>query len=895
MWNANSIVAHQAEFLNFIETNNFAATLISETFLTPKHRFVMANHSCFRSDRPTRGGGTAIVVQNNVKHFQIHLPKLESIEAIGIQIETSSGPLRLISAYLPPNSPYHSNDIDLLLNSNLPTLIAGDLNSKSPAWNSRTTNFHGKLLLKHSLQSDFSVAGPSDPTHYPANSKHLPDVLDIIIFKNLTHSIELETLNSLNSDHNPVAITIGDEIASFTPSIKYNYRKANWKQFRLELDKLIDSTPVNTVQNIETAVANFTTNVFKAVDVSVPKSIPGRCSIYDLPFSIKKSIAVKNRARRIWQKFRTPDLKRIYETLRDKVKTEITEFRSQQWEQCVGDLKIQDNSVWQMARRMTNKKEPSPPLQGKTHLACSPRDKAEVLADTLEESFQANPISDNSFFKKVESEVIDYIFKNDPKIISDREDHEPCSAEEVIAIIKTLKNKKAPGSDQVNNNILKELSAKAGSRLVEILNACLKLQHFPQSWKEARVVVFPKPGKSRKDPNNYRPISLLSSISKILERLLLRRMESHATEHNIIINQQFGFRKKHSTLHQLLRVTNFISQGFNINKATGIIFLDVSKAFDRVWHLGLLHKLISLSFPPFIINIIRSYIYGRSFYVSVGNERSGSRLIKAGVPQGSIIGPFLFNIFTNDIPTDLPNTHLALYADDAAIMSQSFQNLTIEQNLQSSVNILLEWYQKWRIALNNTKTTATLFQRKRPKNAKFKAKPSVTLDGSPIVWQPSSQYLGVTLDSKLNFKTHISNTRCKVVKKMSALYPLFTAKSMPIRLKIHLYKTIIRPVITYACPIWSNFFHKSKAIKNKIQILQNKALKLSTFSSNIARTEDLHRDLNVEMLHEHILKLNQNFFNQLADNPNPLINSQITNITNSAWDIYPRPIESLNI
>jgi endonuclease/exonuclease/phosphatase family metal-dependent hydrolase len=889
-WNANGIRTRHAELQNLLDTEDFTAALICETHLAEKDKLAMAGYDIYRVDRPTLGGGTAIVVRRSCKSHEIPLPALNTMEAVGVQVETPSGPLRLIAAYIRPQAKLHTSDFDKLLDTTLPTIIAGDLNAKHTSWNSRVCNTKGRSLYSHSCKSDFIVAGPLEPTHHSNVLSHRPDVLDIVVYKNIRHSVELQTRTSLSSDHNPVQITIGDELEQHEPSLKFNYRRTDWDLFRSELESRVRHDPLTTKQDLDDAVLQLTTAIFEAIELSAPRSQPGRCSIFDLPDHIKKSIAVKNQARRRWQHHRTADTKLHYNQLEKLLKEEIQEHRSAKWESAVGKLQVADNSVWKMARTLTGKKEPNPPIQGKTHLACSPRDKAEVLAESLEESFTPNAPSQHT--PQVEKLVRDYLADHPPAAVEEAGNIETCTAEEVIRLAGKLPNKKAPGVDGITNEIIKELPAEAGRRLVAIFNAALRLQHFPTSWKEAKVVVFPKPGKSHRDPANYRPISLLSGLSKLFEKLILARLTSHCEDHNLLPDQQFGFRSQHSCDHQLLRVTNKIAHGLNTNKPTGVVFLDVAKAFDRVWHEGLLFKLILRKFPNSLVNLVASYLGNRSFHVALRGERSASRQIRAGVPQGSILAPFLFNIFTSDMPTKLPGTEVALYADDAAIYSQSYDNAVIARNLQASLNELAKWYASWRMALNSSKTTATLFARKRSKR-KLTTLPKLTLNGDDIEWTPTSKYLGVTLDEKLTWKKHIQDIRQKTSKKLGALYPLFSSKSMPLHTKVQLYKMTIRPVMTYATPTWSSALKQPRAMKT-MQTIQNRALKISAGLPMYARTVSLHRDLGVEMLRDHVLKLNKNFYEKLEDNPNPLISEQ-RNFKENPWDRYNRPISALSI
>ncbi|GFU76544.1 probable RNA-directed DNA polymerase from transposon BS [Trichonephila clavipes] len=220
-----------------------------------------------------------------------------------------------------------------------------------------------------------------------------------------------------------------------------------------------------------------------------------------------------------------------------------------------------------------------------------------------------------------------------------------------------------------------------------------------------------KPGKDPTQAESFRPIALLSILGKVAEKIILTRLYQHVDTNNILIPEQHGFRPDLSTTHQLLRVVETIKSGFNDKKSTGAVFLDIQKAFDRVWREGLIFKLIKYDFPSPLIKLISSYLADRNFSVRINDTYSSHRPTEAGVAQGTLISPLLFNIYVNDIPIH-HNTTLCMFADDTAILASHTEPKLVARAINRHLLVLEDWFSKWKIALNVAKTEAVFFTRK---------------------------------------------------------------------------------------------------------------------------------------------------------------------------------------
>ena len=250
----------------------------------------------------------------------------------------------------------------------------------------------------------------------------------------------------------------------------------------------------------------------------------------------------------------------------------------------------------------------------------------------------------------------------------------------------------APENDGISTVMLRHLSKHAIQHLTLLFNSLLQLGYFLTLWKAAKVIPIHKQNKPPSDANSYRPISLLSSISKLLERIIASRLTTFINQNHLIPDTQFGFRKQHCTVSQLTRIVDHISHGCNLRKHTGMALLDLEKAYDTVWITGLLYKVIVLKIPKYLLFILRSYLEGRTYTVHKNDACSTPISPPAGLPQGAVLSTTLFTLYIADIPHP-PDTQLALYADDIAILSQSWRPETISRRLNSAMSQLLRYLQ----------------------------------------------------------------------------------------------------------------------------------------------------------------------------------------------------------
>jgi hypothetical protein len=298
--------------------------------------------------------------------------------------------------------------------------------------------------------------------------------------------------------------------------------------------------------------------------------------------------------------------------------------------------------------------------------------------------------------------------------------------------------------------------------------------------------MVPKPGKPINDVTSYRPISLLPLPSKIFEKLLLQRLRSDIDLTALLPNYQFGFRTGQSTSPQAQRIVHEIAKSLEEKRLCTAFFLDVAQAFDRVRHTGLLYKLKTTLSSSYYL-LLKSYLHSRFYQGSY----SSCHEVLSGVPQGSVLGPLLYLIFTADLPTT-DHTTIANFADDTGLLAIHSDPTVASQYLQVHLNILHDWFVTWKIQVNQVKSSHVTFTTTRA------ICPQVTMNVLPIPTRTNVKYLELHLDQKLTWSTHIKTKRLHLNLKLRSMYWLLGRKSqLSLANKLLLYKCVLKPVWTY--------------------------------------------------------------------------------------------------
>ena len=402
--------------------------------------------------------------------------------------------------------------------------------------------------------------------------------------------------------------------------------------------------------------------------------------------------------------------------------------------------------------------------------------------------------------------------------------------EEIRDIIVNLDPNKASGPDQISNKMIKRVAGAISKPLHIIFNRSLSENIFPDIWKLGNLVPLFKKG-DKSIPANYRPVSLLSNFGKILERIVFKHIYNHLISNDLLFKYQSGFRPGHSTTFQLIDIFHHICQSFDEKQYSCMVFCDISKAFDKVWHKGLLFKLRQNGIKGNLLAWISNYLSSRKQRVQINSSTSSLLSVNAGVPQGSVLGPLLFLVYVNDIAENLLSL-VRLFADDSSLFFSATNLRDIEGIINHDLVLISAWAKKWLVDFNPIKTVAILFTL-RP----LDFLPLLNFNNTIINFVESHKHLGITLSYNGQWHPHIETiltSAYKVLGIMRKLKYKFTRQALN-----QMYVSYVRPLLEYSSIVWDGC---SEQDKTSLERLQNEAARIVTGLTKSTSIENLYNE-----------------------------------------------------
>ena len=432
----------------------------------------------------------------------------------------------------------------------------------------------------------------------------------------------------------------------------------------------------------------------------------------------------------------------------------------------------------------------------------------------------------------------------------------PVSENDVLKVMRKIKTRKASGPDGLHPRYIKSVALIIAKPLTHIINKSIETGNVPHGMKVAKVVPAYKSG-SRTKATNYRPISLLTVLTKVIESLVYDQVDRYLSIREILTDNQYGFRKEKSTKGALIRFINTVQKDLDNKKRAAAVYIDLKKAFDTVNHDILLKKLEIYGIRGHALGWFKSYLNDREQYVACGQAKSNMAAVNFGVPQGSNLGPLLFLIYINDLPKCLTNGQATLYADDTTIYNTANHTNELQHKTNEDLKNLVEWFRANKLTLNTSKTYACMFGEKPTQEIEIK------IGDTHINMSQSVKYLGVHVDSKLSWKAHIAYVANKINQTIGALYRVrhcLNTKAMKM-----IYYSLIHSHLLYCQEVWGTAY---KSALVPLVVAQKKAIRMITKANYRASTAPLFKQLEIKPLIDEIKYRRALLSYEIVKNPN---------------------------
>lgn len=751
--------------------------------------------------------------------------------------------------------------------------MAGDLNACSKTIGCSYQNESGNILERALTDFDFVLLNDHSPTHEKNN------ILDLFICSpDLAHNFEefrVDDSSCLGSDHFPVQVGLNFCPFRVNPNkeIKLNIAKTDWEKYKSILNsKKSDNLEPEKLQDF------ITNSIIETIKICTPV-YKNTSHKNELPREIINLIKEKRKVRNLFKKTNIIDLKQKYNKLTQTIKSKISEFKTNNWDVFLNKLgpnPLSSKPFWQKINKFKKKGSDSiKDLKVGEKIYTDEKSKCQIFGNQLENTFKIDP--SEAFDKKFEEEVLTFLKTEQEKHKPPFNDFKNFNTKELTTAIKKLKSKSAMGPDEIHNLYLKNLPPHFLNYLLVLFNSCVRNNCYPEVWKLALVKMLPKKNSNLSEPSSYRPISITSCLGKLYERLIANRLREFLESKNILTKIQSGFRTQRSTTDNILFLTQKITESFNNKKNLIATFFDISKAFDKVWHQGLIYKMHKYNIPKYIIIWTATFLKDRKFKIKINSSISEEYSISAGVPQGAVVSPILFNIYINDIPQleKINSSYTNLFADDLITFSIYKKNKRLtELKLNRYLNELEKWLLKFKMKICAAKCSYTIFSRNKKQLNTFNFNLKIFNEQIPKAKNP--KFLGITFDPFLSFGEHIANIQKQAENRLNIL-KIISHKSWKLKTEtlFNIYKTLISSLFNYSSFCANLISHKWL---KKLQIIQNSAVRIIfklPYDTPTSELISIAEAFKIPMVKERLFNLNKNYLSKNLESSNPLINKLV--------------------
>lgn len=804
--NVRSINKNLNSLLAFIAKQGEAFEIVAttETWLRRHENIIIPGYVTVSQPRESRyrGGGVALFVTDSLQYTILSSVSCCSPELEALFLKLECG-LIVGVVYRPPSSglAVFFDKLEIILSSltrcnTNRVLIVGDMNIDTISAN---TIDYTCLLRSYNFRN--LINSPTRITTFSATS------IDHAL-TNIDAGVSAGLYQTPISDHLPIFVK-----ANISPIIKVNkpghITRINYESFRNKL--LLISTDLIYHEDVNIEFSNLINTLVELIKCSSRNEVSSQRYKPICPWMTEEILNILRKKDYWYHKWLHHKGNEYYlyqfKCARNKSVSLMRARKKEYFTRRIQGAAGNSKKMWEVVNEITRNSRKCSTLPSK------------LTKNTVDEF--------NTFFTSVGPDLAaklpDASKQSDPPspVVNSFALHE-VELNEVLSVVTALATNKASGLDGIPAKLIKENIDILGPILCRLFNHSLHKCTYPSSLKIARVTPVFKDGDSS-DPSSYRPISVLSVINNIFEKILCKRVHHFLEKYNIICPQQHGFRPKHSTSSAVITLTQAINSALHNNRLAVVIFLDIKKAFDTVNHEIMLNKLRTYGFRERVLDFFSSYFTNRQQVVSMNNLTSSVQYLHTGVPQGSTLGPLLFSLYVNDLPQILTSANAVMYADDTAIIVTANHAAELESIANIELEKISNWYLTNKLTVNTKKTKYVLFQSRNKSLDTIDIK--LTISQTQLEPTDHFTYLGVTLDKHLHWQHQIDSICAKIASGCYALLQLreyFDASVLRV-----LYLTLVHTHLTYCIESWGWTYN---TYLEPIRRSQKRALRIIFFS-----------------------------------------------------------------
>ena len=733
-----------------------------------------------------------------------------------------------------PITPLFERVIKYCKRKRLPYIFLIDSNAHTPLWGELKTDQKGAVMEGHIINNAMTILNRGRrPFVFTWKRNEFESIIDISLcsqeLESFMQNWKCQYREICDSDHCTISIDFQVDVMHYT--FVRNYKRPGWAKFSSMMEKKsrvqipdppleIESMPTPntgdmwTQTRLEEEAESFTNDIIACLDITHPlKKVP--ITLPDLKWfddEVAKAKSEKHSSHNIWRKARTEENYQQYHECLKNYRKMISKAKRVSWRSVVDN--IHDFESVAKFNKILNRKN----LNGLGQLIDQDGQPTSTISESLDILLRAHfPDCSDSAIHHWEPDGSLEVDIND-------EAYEYYSMEKLVLAIESFGEHKAAGMDGIQPIVLQALGAKAYARLLKLYKASIALAYVPKCWRESKVIFIPKPGKSDySDPRSFRPISLMSFILKGLERIVLYQMQETTFVENPQHMNQHAFRKGRSCESALTNMVEYLESAIIKKQFAVAVFLDVKGAFDHVQTVDIIKGLNDKNTPPSIVKWYEFCLKHRKIFM----EHKGETVTKfpvRGTPQGGVLSPIMWNLAFEsllDLFPDSGRVKIVGYADDAALVCSGPNHDYIVHLLQQAIDKVLKWGTKHGLTFEPKKTKAVTFTMKKVKLPSLK---KVKISGHSIDYDTSAKYLGIHLDYRLNWQTHLTR---RLNKAKALLHKVRQAAGklwgLNPRMSIWFYRAIVRPMFCYGALVWARIVACITACR-KIRRLQRLAL-----------------------------------------------------------------------